>query len=92
MSTKTIEYKIKNKLGLHARPAATFVHFVKKFESEIRIEKDGETIDGKSVIGLLILAAGFGSTIRITVSGEDSETAANAINDLINNSAKFNEE
>ncbi|MCP4176345.1 MAG: HPr family phosphocarrier protein [bacterium] len=92
MNTRTIEYKIKNKLGLHARPAAVFVQLASGFKSDIAIEKDGEKVDGKSVLGLLMLAAGFGSDIKIIATGEDSETAIAAINDLVSNSTEFNEE
>jgi phosphocarrier protein len=77
------EFQIQNKLGIHARPAAQFVKTASKFTSEIRVEKDGEEVDGKSIMGLMMLAAGHGSTITVIVEGDDAETAMTAIAGLI---------
>ena len=65
-------------VGLHARPAAVFVQLASEFKSDIKIEKDGETVDGKSVIGLLMLAAGFGTDIKIIATGTDAKSAISA--------------
>jgi len=81
---------ILNKLGIHARPAAQFVKTANRFQSEIRVEKDGEEVDGKSIMGLMMLAAGHGSVIVVTADGEDAEAALSAIADLI--SRKFEED
>jgi phosphocarrier protein len=81
---------IQNKLGLHARPAAMFVRLANQFSSEIIVEKDGEEINGKSIMGLMLLAAGQGSKLKITAQGIDAEKALQAISEIIEN--KFNEE
>jgi phosphocarrier protein HPr len=64
---------IGNKLGLHARPAAMFVRVANRFASDIQVEKDGEEINGKSIMGLMLLAAGCGSRLKVTVTGGDAE-------------------
>ena len=79
-----------NKLGLHARPAALFVKTSNRFESEIAVEKDGEEVNGKSIMGLMMLAAGCGSKIRIKATGLDAQEAISEIEKLINR--KFDEE
>ena len=84
------EFTIQNKLGIHARPAAQFVKTANKFASEIRVEKDGEEVDGKSIMGLMMLAAGHGSVITVAAEGEDADAALEAISDLIQR--KFEEE
>ena len=81
---------ILNKLGLHARPAALFVKTSNRFESEIMVEKDGEQVNGKSIMGLMMLAAGFGSKIRIIATGSDAKEAIAEIEKLI--ARKFDEE
>ena len=80
---------IRNKLGLHARAAVKFVNTANRFGSEVRIEKDGSDVDGKSILGILTLAATQGSEITLLVSGEDEETALDALVRLIN--GKFDE-
>jgi len=82
--------KITNTLGLHARPASLFVKVAMNFESEIIVEKDGEEVNGKSLMGLLMLAAAAGSIIKISAKGEDCVSALNAIVELIEK--KFEEE
>ncbi len=77
--------KINNKFGLHARPAALFVKTASKFKSNIEIHKDGMTANGKSIMGLMTLAAEPGSEIEIAIDGEDAEEAMTAIEDLISN-------
>jgi phosphocarrier protein len=79
-----------NKLGIHARPAALFVKVANKFASDITVEKDGEEVNGKSIMGLMMLAAGQGSKLTITARGTDAETAVAEIEKLF--LAKFNEE
>jgi len=76
-------FTIKNKLGLHARAAAVFVRLSSKFNSDIKILKDGYEVDGKSILGVLSLAAIKGSKIEIVARGEDSEQAVNEIEELI---------
>ena len=92
MTTNTIKLKIKNKLGIHARPASVFVRLASTFEADISIEKDEETVNGKSLIGLLMLAAGYNSTITITATGTDCTEAITALEELVNNNIEFNEE
>lgn len=75
--------KIKNKLGLHARPAALFVKKAGEFDSEIWMEKDGVVVNGKSIMGLLILALPFGSEVVLRVEGKDEERAFEELSRLI---------
>lgn len=84
------EYTILNKLGIHARPAAQFVKTANRFQSDIFVEKDGEEVDGKSIMGLMMLAAGHGSVILISADGADAEDAVAALGDLIER--KFEED
>ena len=84
------EFQIQNKLGIHARPAAQFVKTASKFTSDIRVEKDGEEVDGKSIMGLMMLAAGHGSSICVIAEGDDAEAAMTAIAELIER--KFEED
>jgi phosphocarrier protein HPr len=81
--------EIKNKLGLHARAAALLVQTVNKFAAQVSFSKDGQTADGRSIMGVLTLAATQGSKIQVEASGEDAERAVRAIERLISN--KFNE-
>lgn len=81
---------ILNKLGIHARPAAQFVKLANKYQSHITVEKDGEEVDGKSIMGLMMLAAGHGSTILVKAEGEDEGEALAALEDLV--ARKFEEE
>jgi phosphocarrier protein len=76
---------IKNKLGMHARAAVKFVNVANRFKSSIRIEKDGNEIDGKSILGILTLAAVQGTEIVLKVSGKDEDRALSALLELINN-------
>jgi phosphocarrier protein HPr len=81
---------VTNKLGVHARPAAMFVKTASKFESSITVEKDGEQINGKSIMGLMMLAAGPGSRLTITAEGRDAEAAVRELEQLFER--KFDEE
>lgn len=84
------EFQIQNKLGIHARPAAQFVKTASKFTSDVKVEKDGEEVDGKSIMGLMMLAAGHGSSITVIAEGDDADAALAAIADLIDR--KFEED
>jgi phosphocarrier protein len=84
------ECAVTNKLGIHARPAALFVKIANKFESDITVAKDGETVNGKSIMGLMMLAAGLGSKLTITAEGRDAEQAVREIAQLF--LQKFNED
>ena len=86
----TKELTIINKLGIHARPAAQFVKLASKFDADIVVEKDGEEVDGKSILGLMMLAVGQGSKRPITADLKDEQEALNALEDLI--SRKFEED
>jgi phosphocarrier protein len=74
---------VANELGLHARPAATFVKLAGKFRSEISITKDSMMVNGKSIMGVMTLAAECGSLLIIRAEGDDAETAARALADLV---------
>jgi phosphotransferase system HPr (HPr) family protein len=78
------EFTIRNKLGIHARPAAQFVKTASRFTCEIAVEKDGEQVDGKSIMGLMMLAAGHGSILIVSADGDDAEEALSAIEGLVN--------
>lgn len=77
------EAKIVNLEGLHARPAARIVKLASTFDSEIEICKDGVGVNGKSIIGVMMLAAECGSSITIRANGRDAEAAAKALADLV---------
>jgi len=88
----SVEVKIKNCLGLHARPSAVFVQTASKFKSDICIEKNGDIVNGKSILGLLMLAAGQGSIIKISASGaDDAQSAVSALVKLVEQDCEFNE-
>ena len=84
------EVTIINRLGLHARPAAMFVRIASRYRSEIWVEKEGEQINGKSIMGLMMLAAGQGSKLLIRCEGPDAEKAMQDLEELINQ--RFNED
>ncbi len=86
----TRELTIANKLGIHARPAAMFVKIANRFASEIFVEKDGEKINGKSIMGLMMLAAGPGSKLTLHVKGTDAQNAIIELEALVKR--KFDEE
>ncbi len=74
---------IKNKDGLHARPAALFVQIANKYDSEISVSKDKETVNGKSIMGILMLAAEKGSRVIIRVQGKDAEKVVLELENLL---------
>ena len=86
----TKELTIINKSGIHARPAAMFVKVANRFGSDIFVEKDGETINGKSIIGLMMLAAGPGSKLTLHVKGADASAAITELEALVQR--KFDED
>ena len=86
----TKELTIANKLGIHARPAAMFVKTANRFTCEIFVEKDGEKINGKSIMGLMMLAAGPGSKLTLHVRGTDAHAAIAEIEALVKR--KFDED
>ncbi len=88
MIQKTVE--IKNKLGLHARPAAQFVKTASKFKADVFLGRNNHEVNGKSIMGVMMLAAEIGSQLTITVKGEDEHDALTALVELIEN--KFYEE
>ena len=77
------EITILNRLGLHARPSAMFVKVCNRHKCDIWVERDGEQVNGKSIMGLMMLAAGQGSKLRITCEGPDAESAIQEIEELI---------
>jgi phosphocarrier protein HPr len=79
------ERKIRNRAGMHARAAVKFVQLAAHFKSEIRVMKDGASVNGKSIMGLLTLVAALGFTIVIEAEGPDAEEAANALGALVDN-------
>jgi phosphocarrier protein len=81
--------EIKNKLGVHARAAALLVQTVNKFAAQVSFSKDGQVADGRSIMGVLTLAATQGSKIQVEASGEDAEQAVKAIERLVDK--RFNE-
>lgn len=86
----TAELEIQNKKGLHARAAAAFVKTVAPFDCEVEVERIGQTVSGCSIMGLMMLAASKGTTIKVNCSGAQAQEALQAITDLVNN--KFGEE
>ncbi|MBI3191494.1 MAG: HPr family phosphocarrier protein [Pedosphaera parvula] len=90
VSRLTKEMVVTNKLGVHARPAAMFVKTANRFDSEILVEKDGETVNGKSIMGMMMLAAGPGSKIHVTAKGQDAAQALHELDSLLKR--KFDEE
>jgi len=84
------DFVVINKLGVHARPAALFVKTANRFTSNIMVSKDGEEVNGKSIMGLMMLAAGPGSTLSVSCDGDDSNEALAEIEALIKR--KFDED
>ncbi len=78
------EFTIRNKMGMHARPAAQFVKRASKYKCDIWVEKDDEPVNGKSIMGLMMLAAGRGETIKIITEGADAEAAMADLEELVN--------
>jgi phosphocarrier protein HPr len=84
------EIPITNKRGLHARASAKFVQLVERFNAEVSVTRNGETVGGTSIMGLMMLSAGPGTSIVVSATGPEAETAVTAIAQLVEN--KFNEE
>ncbi len=83
-------YTISNKLGLHARPSAQLTQVAAKFQSEVWIAKDGRRVNAKSIMGVMMLAAGLGSVVTVDADGADEGAALDAVGALIE--GKFGEE
>lgn len=81
--------KVQNQMGIHARPAAMIVRAANKYDSEMFFEKDDEKVNGKSIMGLMMLAAGNGSEIKAIASGHDAEQALDELEKLF--ASKFDE-
>jgi phosphocarrier protein len=86
----TKDLLVSNKLGIHARPAAMFVKTANRYRCEIFVEKDGERVNGKSIMGLMMLAAGPGSKLTLHADGQDAAKALVELETLVR--AKFHEE
>lgn len=86
----TKDLVVSNKLGIHARPAAMFVKVANRFSAEVMVEKDGETVNGKSIMGLMMLAAGPGSKLRVRAAGSDAAQALIELEALLKR--KFDED
>ncbi len=82
---------IRNQLGIHARPAGQFVRIASQYKSFVYIGKNGKEVNGKSIMGVLMLAAGYGTELNLRVEGDDEEAAMAALVDLVENK-KFDEE
>jgi phosphocarrier protein len=84
MAEETVvkECKVRNKMGLHARPAALIVQTANKFPCEVLLEKDGQSVNGKSIMGVLMLAAALGTTVTVKTEGEQARECADAICEL----------
>ncbi len=88
--TETKTFKLKNKLGMHARAAASFVKVAQQFKSRIVLERNGQTVDGNSILDILTLACPYGGELTIKAEGTDASAALQALETLIEN--KFGEE
>ncbi len=88
--TVTATLNICNTRGLHARASAKFVKLASSFESEIHVNRDGVTVDARSIMGLLMLGAGIGCSIDVSAEGPDAEEAMEALTDLV--ARKFDED
>jgi len=86
----TREMQVSNKLGIHARPAALFVKVANQFDCNIFVEKDGEKVNGKSIMGLMMLAAGPGSKLKVHAEGRDAHKALAELEILV--ARKFGED
>jgi phosphocarrier protein len=81
--------EIKNRLGLHARAAVLLVQTASRYDAEVTVAKDGQSVNGRSIMGIMMLAAEQGSSIEVTASGPQADEAIDAIRDLVD--ARFNE-
>lgn len=80
---REIELQVANRLGLHARAAARFVHLANRFKSRVIVTKDGSRVNGKSILGLLTLAAAQGTRLRLVVEGDDEQQALSELATLV---------
>lgn len=87
-ASRTVD--IVNKRGLHARASAKFVKMASGFDAEVRVSKDGQTVDARSIMGLMMLAAGPGCCIEIEAEGKQAEAAVEALSELV--TSRFDEE
>ena len=87
-ASKTVE--IVNKRGLHARASAKFVKMASAFDAEVKVSKDGQTVDARSIMGLMMLAAGPGCCIEIEAEGDEAQAAVDALEQLV--AGKFDED
>ena len=90
MSQASTEVVIRNKLGMHARPAMAFVDTACSFESDIQVKKAGQSVDGKSIMQLMMLAATEGTKLQVVADGSDAQQAVDALHDLVER--RFDEE
>ena len=88
--TETTTLNICNARGLHARASAKFVKLASSFDSEIKVSRDGVTVDARSIMGLLMLGAGIGCQIEVSAEGSDAQEAIEALTDLV--ARKFDED
>ncbi len=86
----TRELKIQNQYGIHARPAALFVKTASRYDWDITVEKDGNAVSGKSIMGLMTLEASFGTVLKVSADGPDAEEALDELQALID--GKFDED
>lgn len=84
------EFKILNQYGIHARPAAMFVKLAARFDAEVYVEKDGNRVSGKSIMGLMTLEACHGTKLRVVAIGDDAEEAVQSLGELLD--SKFGED
>lgn len=90
MMASSREIEIINKLGMHARAAAKFVKLASSFNSNIEVERDGQRVNGKSIMGVMMLAAGLGSRIVVHADGEDEHKSLDSLEELVRN--RFDED
>jgi len=92
MAAESVEKNctVRNKMGLHARPAAQIVQAANRFPCDVTLEKDGQTVNGKSIMGVLMLAAAMGTTVTVRAEGEQAQQCADEIAGLFEKG--FNEE
>jgi phosphocarrier protein len=83
-------FEIVNELGLHARAATKFVQMANKFKSDVGVEKDGQNVNGKSIMGVLMLVASKGTSIKVTATGDDAQACVDALGELVR--SRFGEE
>lgn len=83
MNVAEADFEIVNELGLHARAATKFVQTANKFKSDIDVEKDGQKVNGKSIMGVLMLVASKGTSIHVRARGDDAEACVEALGELV---------